>query len=87
MAQSPNTKMLHNNNKRPNEERETPINGNLKSYNKPNFSITKNTAKSSCVVRKEDGDDGSDVSTIKHLLINQYFMTPVTTMVKIQGNC
>ena len=86
MAQSSMIKMLINNNKRPNEDGDTAIITNLKSYNKPNFYIIKNTAKPSRVVRK-DGDDGSDVSTIKHLLINRYFMTPVTTMVKIQGNC
>ena len=86
MAQSSNTKMLNNNSKHPNQEGDTPINGNLKSYNKPNFSITQNTAKPSRVVRKEDVDDGSDVSTMQRLLVNRQLTTQVIAMAIIQGN-
>ena len=86
MVQLSKTKMLNNNNKHPNEDGDTPIITHLKSYNKPNFFITKYTTKSSHVVRKEDDNNGFDVIIIKFLLINWYITTPVTTMIKIQGN-
>ena len=43
VAQSSKTKMLNNNNKRPNEEGDTPIDGNFKSCNKTDFYYSSGT--------------------------------------------